>query len=628
LKLLPRSATLMLLFVLISGRQLRPNVFADAVNHLKQKHESVDNGIGKAVGLQLSGVLETATAPVLDDAAARFTQVAQNAAGQIDQTLKDENASIDQLAQSNIGRIDTLLQTRLDDTGKLIDERLSRVEKDADRILDREASIVDNALKEENTIVTQGLDRLQTISSTSLDRIQSIEGDAFNRIDSALQDQVPVAASQVAHEFVIAALVVACVLALFVLAAINLWKNLQSAKSEQVSTFDALKAGLATFWHTLPRQATAVLIPAVLVAGIILAAYETYLKSAQAMRITHLEKAASLLEAGGEYKLAADLRRRVVSIDENSGEAKQFAYQADLWLADFTETHATPLSDLLARLDALGKSNSDLQAASIYLKADSVAAAAYVKSVLQGKRPEQVPLLGKLALMTQIKSTLDQGGSPVARVEAALKQIEQLQKLYPKYANGYILKAELTGMLADNAIDNPSGPVAFQKLIGENLAQAEGLNPALVRIVRLNAISLPADLLKGLDTNPHGVGLTARLGEFATTQIAPLARAVVVSTGLTRVATERTLLRATRRSLGELKVTHTIAALPPSGEKRAAAMLSIAQQLFDIDSFLPAQSWVTQAAQVQHDAALDQRIDCLRKAIEQAKISTALPAAI
>ena len=79
---------------------------------------------------------------------------------------------------------------------------------------------------------------------------------------------------------------------------------------------------------------------------------------------------------------------------------------------------------------------------------------------------------------------------------------------------------------------------------------------------------------------------------------------------------------------GELKVDHAIAALPASGEQRTAAMLSIAQQLFDIDSYLPAQSWVAQAEQAQHDAALEQRIGALNKALDQTKISDALPAII
>jgi hypothetical protein len=627
-KLPIRGAKLVLLLFLLSNQPLRPNVFTDIANHLKRQKQTIDAGIGEAVGLKLSGVLETATAPVLDNAATRFTEVARSAASQIDETLKTENAGIDQLAQTNIGRIDTLLQTRLDDTGKLIDERLLRVEKDADRVLDREASLIDNALTRENTIVTQSLDRLQTISSTSLDRIESIEGDAFNRINSALEDQVPVAASQVAHEFVIGALVVACVLALFGLAAINLWRNLKNSRSEQRSTFGALKAGFVSFWHTLPQQATAVLIPTILVAGIVLAGYETYLKSTQAMRITRLEKAASLLEAGGEYKLAADLRRRAAAIDSDGGEAKQFAYQADLWLTDFTQTHSTPLPELLAKLDALGQTNGDLQAASIYLNGNSGAVANYVQTFLEGKRPEQVPFLGKLALMAQIKATLDNSGSPVARVEAALKQTQQLQALYPKYANGYLASAMLMAMQADCAAGDARHGAALRETVTANLTRAESLDPALVRIVRLNAISLPADLLKDLDKDPKAAGLNARLTEFATNEIAPLARTILVSNALTRVASERTMLRAARRSLGELKAEHAVAALPASAEKRAPAMLSIAQQFFDIDSFLLAQHWVTLAAQAQHDTALSQRIDLLNNSIEQAKLSPALPAVI
>ena len=154
----------------------------------------------------------------------------------------------------------------------------------------------------ENSIANNALDRVQAISDQSLTRLQEIESDAFDRIDSALQDGVPVAASQVAHEFVIAALVVACIVALFGFAGISLWKNLQQAREGELGMPQILKNGFRSFWRTLPQEAAVVVIPTVLIAAAILAGYEGYLRSTQAMRVARLEKAAGLLSRPASIK--------------------------------------------------------------------------------------------------------------------------------------------------------------------------------------------------------------------------------------------------------------------------------------------------------------------------------------
>ena len=649
MKLLPRAGLPVLL--LLACQPVRPNIFGDIVSGFKKKQETVENGIGKAVGVKLSGLLETATAPVLDNAATRFSEVAKGAADRLDQSLGAENLSIDAIARENIGRLDTLAQTRLDQVDNLIDNRLRQVERDANGILDREASIIDNALAQENTIANNALNRVEAISDKSLDRVQDIESDAFNRIDSALRDEVPVAASKVAHEFVIAALVVACIVALFGFAGISLWKNLRQAGSGESTMAETLKSGFSGFWRTLPQQAAVVVIPTVLIAAAILGGYEAYLRSTQSMRVSRLEKGASLLEGAGEYRLAGELRRRMLAVDgEHDSKRKEFSYQADLWLADFTQKHSVSWSDLTVRLAVLessdlSESNGDLRAASLYLKAatsgslDNAVTARYAQTFIEGKTPSQVPFMGKLVLMTRIKTDLD-GEAPVGnRINTALKETQELRTLYPKYANGHILAAAFMGMQADaltsGANRDANKETVLRKGVTDELTHAASLDADLLRIVRLAAVNLPPDLVKDLDENPKGADLAARLGAFASTDIDPLARSILTSKALTYLAVNRTILHATRRGVGERRAARAIAALQAGGkpEQQAAAMVSIARQFFDINGYLPAESWVQSArkalaAAPQPDPALNQRLDSLGKALEQAKISAELSAVI
>jgi hypothetical protein len=648
-KFLPRVALTVLL--LLAGQPLKSTIFGDIANKFRRQQEAVGNGIGRAVGVKLSGVLETATAPALDNAASKFTQVVNGAADKLDQSLQAENESIDSIAKRNVDRIDVLTQTRLSDVDTLIGANLKKINADANGLLNREALIIDNALKQENTIANNALDRVQAISDQSLTKLQGIESDAFDRIDSALQDEVPVAAGKVAHEFVIAALVIICIVALFGFAGISLWKNFQQAREAGSSMPQILKSGFASFWRTLPQEAAVVVIPTLLIAAVILAGYESYLRSTQAMRVSRLEKAAQLLESAGDYKLASQLRRRVLGVDgEHDGNRKQFSYQADLWLADFTQERSVDLSDLLARLSLLenndlSKTNGDLRASALYLKAnmeddfDTAAAKQYEQTLLDGKTASQAPFLGKLVLMVQIKAELDRVAPAADRVEAALKITQQLRALYPNYPNGHILAAALSGMQADALASgesrDPNKEAALRKGMSDELARAGALEPDLIRIIRLDNSELPADVLKDLDENPRSPNLTARLSAFASREIDPLARTVLVSEVLAHLAVDRTILHAARRGVGERRVARAIAALPGSAkpEQRAGAMASIAQQFLDMNGYLPAENWAQSARNAlagtpNADPALSRRIDAIFQATAQSKISQDLAAVI
>jgi len=649
-KFLPSAALTALL--LLAGQPLKSNVFGDIASGLKRQQQAIGNGIGMAVGVKLGGVLETATAPALDNAASRFTDVVNGAADQLDQSLKTENESIDSIAQRNVARIDVLTQTRLSQVDSLIGDNLKKIETDANGLLNREAAIIDNALTQENTIANNALDRVQAISDQSLTRLQDIESDAFDRIDSALQDEVPMAASQVAHEFVVAALVVVCVVALFGFAGISLWKNLQQARVGVSGMPQILKNGFKNFWRTLPQEAAVVVIPTVLIAAAILGGYEAYLRSTQAMRVSRLEKAAVLLESAGEYKVAGELRRRVLGIEGDSdSNRKQFAYQADLWLADFTEKHSVDVNELVARLslfenNELSNANADLRAASLYLKAnregnfDGVATQHYRETVLDGKTASQAPFLGKLVLMTQIKAELDRAAPASERVDSALKITQELRTLYPNYANGHILTAALSGMQADAfgsaETRDPNKEAALRKRASDELTRAGSLDPNLMRIVSLSNAELPADVLNDLDERPHAPNLAARLSAFANKEIDPQARAVLVSDVLTHLAVDRAILHGARLGVGERRVARAIAALPAIAskpEERASAMASIAQQFLDMNGYLAAESWAQSARKAlageqSADAGLSRRIDAVSQAVAQSKISEDLAAVI
>jgi hypothetical protein len=649
-KFFPRAGVTVLL--LLAGQPLRSNVFGDIANGFKRQQQAIGNGIGMAVGVKLGGVLETATAPALDNAASRFTDIVHGAADELDQSLKTENESIDSIAQRNIARIDVLTQTSLSQVDSLIGGNLKRVETDANGLLNREASIIDHALTQENSIANNALDRVQAISDQSLTRLQDIESDAFDRIDSALQDEVPVAASRVAHEFVIAALVVVCIVALFAFAGISLWKNLQRARDGASGMPQILKNGFKSFWRTLPQGAAVVVIPTVLIAAAILGGYETYLRSTEAMRVSRLEKAAGLLEGAGEYKVASELRRRVLGIDgDNDSNRKQFSYQADLWLTDFTQKHSVDVNELEARLsllenNELSNTNADLRAASLYLKAntegsvDAAAAQHYRETVLDGKTAAQTPFLGKLVLMTEIKAELDRAAPASARVDAALKIAQELRTLYPNYANGHILTAALSGMQADALASgetrDPGKEAALRKRASDELTRAAMLDPNLMSIVRLSNAELPVDVLNDLDEKPHAPNLAARLSAFASKEIDPLARAVLMSDVLTHLAVDRAILHGARRGVGERRVARAIAALPAGAvkpEERAAAMASIAQQFLDMNGYLAAESWAQSARKAlagkqSADAALRRRIDGICQAAAHSKISEDLAAVI
>ncbi len=650
MKFLRRAALTALL--LLAGQPLKSNVFGDIASGLKRQQQAIGNGIGMAVGVKLGGVLETVTAPALDNAASRFTDVVNGAADQLDKSLKTENESIDSIAQRNVARIDLLTQTRLSQVDSLIGDNLKKVETDANGLLNREALIIDNALRQENTIANNALDRVQAISDQSLTRLQDIESDAFDRIDSALQDEVPVAASQIAHEFVIAALVVVCVVALFGFAGIGLWKNLQQAREGASGMLQILKNGFRSFWRTLPQEAVVVVIPTVLIAAAILGGYEVYLRSTQAMRVSRLEKAAGLLESAGEYKVAGELRRRVLAIDgERDGNRKQFSYQADLWLADFTQKHAVDVNELVARLsllenNELSNTNADLRAASLYLRAtmegrfDDAATQHYSEKVLDGKTASQAPFLGKLVLMTQIKAELDRAAPAGERIDSALKMTQELRTLYPNYANGHILTAALSGMQADALVNSETPDLnkeaALRKRASDELTRAGKLAPNLMRIVSLSNTELPDDLLNDLDRNPRSPNLAARLSAFASKEVDPQARAVLTSDVLTLLAVDRAILHAARRGVGERRVARTIAALPADVSKpqeRANAMVSIAEQFLEMNGYLAAERWAQSARKAlegaqSRDAVLSRRIDAICRAAAQSKISEELAAVI
>ena len=108
--------------------------------------------------------------------------------------------------------------------------------------------------------------------------------------------------------------------------------------------------------------------------------------------------------------------------NEKNADRKQYAYNADLWLADFVQGHSTDANNLVKRLGALEENpladaNLDLKAASIYLNArlggqlGAAPSAEYSRRYLDGKTSAQVPFLGKLVLVsTRINSDLDQSG--------------------------------------------------------------------------------------------------------------------------------------------------------------------------------------------------------------------------
>ncbi len=608
----------------------------------------IGGAIGGILGAPTGGIVQGTLGPAIDEAAAKFTAVADHAADRIDQSLKTENIALDQIAQQNIARIDVVMKTRIDQVDKLIDDKLQRIQLIADDTLNREASLIDNALNKESSIINNALTRIDTISDRSINRIQGIETDAMNRIDSALQDQVPLAASRVANEIVAAALVIVFLVVLVGFGGVSLLRKLQRAGNQSASSVSqTLRVGLKSFWRELPQEAVTVVLPMIFISAAIIGGYEAYRYSVKHLRVSRLAKAASLLEAAGEYRLAAELRRRVVSVDESSDTAgKAYKLKADLWLASFSEAHVRDVNTLMRQLLALeedggSSSNGDLIAASLYLSAqlgnqiDPDGIQRYRERFLAGKQSSQVPFLGKLVLITQIKRDLDQPGSIKNRLDKALTELRELERLYPNYANAKVLAGMLLGSQADIASRGPApapAPNSESKLregVQTTLARAATLDPELVQVVRLANFVLPPDILKDLDESPQNADLPKRLAVFANANAMPLARSVLVSEVLSQTAVDRALLHAIRRGVGERRADKLIASARASGQKpedRLSTLVNLSESLFSIGSFALAEEWTAVArgsvsAVKPPDPAMIDRITTLETSLQNAKLS-------
>ena len=307
------------------------------------------------------------------------------------------------------------------------------------------------------------------------------------------------------------------------------------------------------------------------------------------------------------------------------------------------------MSGLLARLalleaNPLSSSNGDLQAAWLYLESevegrfDSAAVANYDKTFLEGKKASQVPFLGKLAVMAHIKELLDSPGPATARVAAAVNETEQLRALYPGYANGHALVAALTAMQADALSSGPrhdeNREQTLRKTVTDELAKTASLDPLLFKIMQLSSLTLPPDITKDLDENPHGLKAASSLSEFAATNIDPFARSILTSRVLTQLAVSRTMLHAMRVSIGERRVAQSISELPALAEQtfqRGALMVSVAEQLADIEEYVAAETWMELAQQQLASAGagaseFTRRLNTLSATIGGARISTTIPA--
>jgi hypothetical protein len=632
---------LIAILIVVPTQVANSNIFGDIANGVGQVVQgavgavgAVGGAIGGILGAPFGGAVQGATGPAVDYAAARFTAVADHAADRMDQILQKENTALDQIAQQNIARIDQVMQTRLNQIDTIIGDRLQQVQLIADNVLDREASILDSTVN-----------RVESISDQSLDRLQDIEIDAINRVDSALQDQVPFAASKVAQEFVIAALVVIFLVVLVGFEGVSLLKKLQHATQKHPeSTPRALKTGFSTFWQSLPQEMVVVVLPMLFISLAVLGCYETYLWSSATLRVSRLEKGGSLLESAGEYKLAADLRRRVIAL--TNGEAARntaFDYKADLWLADFTQAHFVDANNLMKRLasleeDQLSTSNGDIKAASIYLRArlnnqvEDREISEYLDAFLNHKQSGRVPFLGKLVLVTKIKRELDAQGKAEDRLALAASDVERLKDLYPRYANAYVLSAKLAGLQADLALwsETPSTQkgLELRKRVQLAVDRASSLDPELMQIVRLVNLQMPPDIVKDLDENPKLPDLPQRLTTFLSASVMPLAQTVVVSNVLSQTVVDRSVLHAMRRGVGELRAQKLIASLHTirAPDQRLTAMVTISQSLLDLDDFALAESWarsanMTLATMQAPDPTLVDRVKTIQKTVENAKLS-------
>ena len=605
------------------------NIFGDIAKHIG----NALTGAGKVVGAPFSGFLQGATDPVVDGAADKFTDVASQAADRLDQTLDKENISVENIASTSIATLNTTLNAT-------ITTQLDRVDKIANSALDREANILDSTVSNVDALV-----------SKDIEKVQGIETDAFNRVDSVIDDDVPFAVGEIAHEIVYMAVAIIFLVVLVGFIGAHLLDRYKKKPPREL-----LITWLNRELRPVPGMVLLVSVPMIIVGGLILAAYEGYHLAATHSLISRLEGAGAVLEQAGDYKAGADFRRRAFAL---SGSAQRdYFYRRDLWMADFTQAHKLNPIEIVSRLGSIeatygpgGTSHSDfetgdgeLMGASIYLKTryqgqyDQSKVDAYNAQFLTGKDSTSVPFTGKLVLVCELISVVDNEQQPVLlqRMNASQTILNELGAWYPRYAMGQILIAEQLGAKSDldrlgPTLTTDQADSAIQK----NMDAATADDRNLVSAYLLNNIQFSDALMKQIADPGKSKDAETQLNSLVENTLLPLARSIYGSETLSRAVVLRHTTDAVQRARDMVALDAAVTAArnaahnDPNKAGVALKYLDVAEKAERLNLLLVSEQWLTAAKAAQQGAtavskADADRMNTLANKLKQATLSSSL----
>jgi hypothetical protein len=605
------------------------NIFGDIANHIGKAL----TGAGKVVGAPFGGFLQGATDPVVDGAADKFTDVASQAADRLDQSLAKENISVENIASTSIASLNTTLNAT-------ITTQLDRVDKIANSALDREANILDSTVSSVDALV-----------SKDIEKVQGIETDAFNRVDSVIDDDVPFAVGEIAHEIVYMAVAIIFLVVLVGFVGAHLLDRYKKKPSKEL-----LITWLNRELRPVPGMVLLVSVPMIIVGGLILTVYEGYYLSATHSLVSRLEGAGAVLEQAGDYKAGADFRRRAFALSGST--QRDYYYRRDLWMADFTQAHKLNPIEIVSRLGSIeatygsgGTSHSDfetgdgeLMGASIYIKAryqdqyDQSKVDDYKARFLAGKDSSSVPFTGKLVLVCELISVVDNQKQPVLlqRVNAAQSILTELDTQYPKYAMGQILTAEQLGAMSDlNRLGVTLKSDQSSSAIQTSLDSATADDRNLVSAYLLNNIQFSDTLMKQIADPGKSKDAETQLNLVVQNTLLPIARSIYGSETLSRAMVLRHTTDAVKRARDLVALDSAVTAArdashnDPNKANVALKYLDVAEKAERLNLLLVSEQWLTEAKTAQQGAtkvaqADVDRMNTLAGKLKEATLSSTL----
>jgi hypothetical protein len=309
---------------------------------------------------------------------------------------------------------------------------------------------------------------------------------------------------------------------------------------------------LSKAFDFLPDELATVAAPMLILSGIILGGYFLAVRISDWQRIHQMADGARVLEQSGDFRTAANIRKRMLALNAEDREAA-FLVQRDLWLASFVgapgdrRTAGAQFSALAALVEVFGdraEHDMELRASWLYLAERSVRpsfagsfisklADADIKAILAGtpasisqppeetrqinaaisetlskatqdyidasqdqKQPRSV--LGKLVYMSRIRLLLDYNTVSLHnRVQESVSRASQLISAYPRYAPGYALRSQLNQFLLEELEFGPSADEGTTAKLLESIASDEGtvslLDPGFYTLLVSTKIDFTAE---------------------------------------------------------------------------------------------------------------------------------------